>query len=159
MAPRLKVFTWSDGFHAFTVAAPSRPKALAAWGMERDIFAGGLAREIKEGPDHDAALERPGEVIERGLAVDVGEVAPRRKKKPPAAPKRAAPSKSARDKVRALEAELAALERDQAAARRKLEAEAARVARALDGLSARQLKAHDRLRDRLADARAALGRA
>ncbi len=45
MAPRLKVFEWSDGFHRFTVAAASRPKALAAWGIHQDIFASGLARE------------------------------------------------------------------------------------------------------------------
>jgi hypothetical protein len=43
----LKVFSWSDGFHAFTVAASSRPKALAAWGMSRDIFKDGLAHEIQ----------------------------------------------------------------------------------------------------------------
>lgn len=158
MAPRLKVFSWSDGFHAFTVAASSRPKALAAWGMERDIFASGLAREIKEGPDYDAALERPGEVIERGLAVDVGEVAPRRKPKAKAASsKPAGSSKADRERVRALEAELRALEREQAAARRDLEAEAARVARALDSLSARQRRERDRLGERLEKARAALG--
>ncbi len=161
MAPRLKVFSWSDGFHAFTVAASSRPKALAAWGMERDIFAGGLAREIKEGPDYDAALARPGEVIERGLAVDVGEVAPRRKAKPKSkaegSTKPAGPSKADRERVRALEAELKTLERQQGAARRELEAEAARVARALDSLSSRQRKARDRLRERLEKASAALG--
>jgi hypothetical protein len=156
MAPRLKVFTWSDGFHAFTVAAPSRPKALAAWGIERDIFAGGLAREIRDGPDHDAALARPGEVIERGLAVDVGEVAPRRKSKASAPPKRTGPSKAALARVRDLDAELKALDREQAAARRELEAEAARIARALDSLAERQGKARDRLRERLGKARAAL---
>ena len=53
MAARLKVFTWSDGFHAFTVAASSRPKALAAWGVGQDLFKSGLARQIEQGPDHD----------------------------------------------------------------------------------------------------------
>lgn len=159
MAPRLKVFTWSDGFHAFTVAAPSRPRALAAWGMERDIFAGGLAREIREGPDYDAALARPGEVIERGLAVDVGEVAPRRKTKKakrtaPARPP--APSQAARERVRVLEAELKSLERDQTAARHDLEAEATRVARALERLKQAQDRERDRLQARLDKARAAL---
>lgn len=38
MAQKLKVFTWSDGFHAHTVAVSSRPKALAAWGVSQDIF-------------------------------------------------------------------------------------------------------------------------
>ncbi len=159
MAPRLKVFTWSDGFHAFTVAAPSRPKALAAWGMERDISASGLAREIREGADYDAALARPGEVIERGLAVDVGEVAPRRKttKTKRAAPAASpVPSPAARERVRGLEAELKALERDQAAARRDLEAEATRVARALERLKQTQERERDRLQGRLDKARAAL---
>ncbi|SFS30858.1 hypothetical protein [Brevundimonas viscosa] len=160
MAPRLKVFTWSDGFHAFTVAASSRPKALAAWGMERDIFASGLAREIREGPDYEAALARPGEVIERGLAVDVGEAAPRRKKARRAATgKRKGPSPAARERVRSLEAELRALQREQAAARRDLEAEAARVARALERLTLAQGRERDRLQARLDKARTALGKA
>jgi len=77
MAPRLKVFEWSDGFHRFTVAAPSRPKALAAWGIQQDIFASGLAREAPEAEDAEAARARPGEVVERGLTVDIGKAAPR----------------------------------------------------------------------------------
>ena len=160
MAPRLKVFTWSDGFHAFTVAASSRPKALAAWGMERDIFASGLAREIDSGPDYEAALKAPGEVIERGLSIDVGEAKPRRKpgaKARTSAPaKRPAPSRAARERVRALEAELKTMAREQAAARRELEAEAARIARSLDDLEARARRDRDRLEHRLETARAAL---
>ena len=74
MAKRLKVFTWSDGFHAFTVAASSRPKALQAWGSRQDLFATGLASELDGGPDYEAALAAPGEVIERGLIIDVGEI-------------------------------------------------------------------------------------
>nr|WP_314435032.1 hypothetical protein [uncultured Brevundimonas sp.] len=45
MAPRLKVFRWSDGFHAYSVAVSSRPKALSAWGSGQDLFATGLAAE------------------------------------------------------------------------------------------------------------------
>ena len=77
MAPRLKVFEWSDGFHRFTVAAPSRPKALAAWGIQQDIFASGLAMEAPDAEDAEAARARPGEVVERGLVVDIGKAAPR----------------------------------------------------------------------------------
>ncbi len=159
MAPRLKVFTWSDGFHAFTVAASSRPKALAAWGMERDIFAGGLAHEIAEGPDHEAALERPGEVIERRLAVDAGPAGrrrPARKAGSPPAAKPAGPSRAARERVSTLERELDALDRSQAAERRELEKEAARIARALDLLARNQRKARDRVAARLETARKAL---
>lgn len=96
MAPRLKVFEWSDGFHAFTVAASSRPKALAAWGITQDLFATGLAHEVTDGPDKDAALRRPGQVVERGLAVDIGKAAPRR---PPS------PELETRKELKAAEAE------------------------------------------------------
>ena len=105
MAKRLKVFTWSDGFHAFTVAASSRPKALQAWGSRQDLFATGLASELDGGPDYEAALAAPGEVIERGLIIDVGEIGKA------AAPKKAAgPSKARREKIARLEAELETLD-------------------------------------------------
>lgn len=105
MAPRLKVFTWSDGFHAFTVAASSRPKALQAWGSNQDLFSTGLAREIGNGPDYDAALASPGDVIRRGLAIDIGEVT-----KDPAPAKAGAPSKSRRDEIKRLKDRLEALD-------------------------------------------------
>ena len=50
MAAKLKVWRWSDGSHADTVATTSRAKALAAWGVTRDLFKDGDAREITEGP-------------------------------------------------------------------------------------------------------------
>ncbi|KQS54313.1 hypothetical protein ASG17_11750 [Brevundimonas sp. Leaf363] len=103
MAARLKVFSWSDGFHAYTVAASSRPKALAAWGSEQDLFQTGLAHEITEGPDVDAALKSPGEVIKRGEAVDIGEAAPLRRRPDAAARK-------AEVKLAALKADLEALD-------------------------------------------------
>lgn len=105
MAPRLKVFTWSDGFHAFTVAASSRPKALEAWGSRQDLFATGLASELSGGPDYDAALASPGEVIQRGQAIDVGRIA-----KAPRPKKAAGPSKARREKIARLEAALEALD-------------------------------------------------
>lgn len=127
---KLKVFTWSDGFHAFTVAASSRPRALAAWGMDADIFKSGLAREIDSGPDHEAALAAPGEVIKRGQAVDVGKITAAPKGRAPAAP-----SKAARERVARLAAELETLDADHATLlddldrrREALEAEAAKPA-------------------------------
>lgn len=105
MAKRLKVFTWSDGFHAFTVAVSSRPKALEAWGSKQDLFATGLASELSGGPDYEAAVAAPGEVIERGLAIDVGKI------RKSAGPKKAAgPSKARRAKIQRLEAELETLD-------------------------------------------------
>ncbi len=69
MAPRLKLFEWSDGFHTFTVATSSRPKALAAWGSGQDLFATGLAKEVDDSPDADAAKASPDTVIERKLDI------------------------------------------------------------------------------------------
>ncbi len=74
MAPRLKVFSWSDGFHSWTVATASRPKALHAWGVEQDLFKSGLAHEITDGPEHEAALAKPGTVIRTGMAIDPGKI-------------------------------------------------------------------------------------
>ncbi|SPU54481.1 Uncharacterised protein [Brevundimonas vesicularis] len=109
MAAKLKVFTWSDGFHAFTVATSSRPKALEAWGSKQDLFATGLASQLSGGPDYEAALASPGEMIERGLAIDVGKIG---KAKPA---KSRGPSKAKAAKIEKLQAALADLdERHQA---------------------------------------------
>lgn len=101
MAPRLKLFEWSDGFHVFTVAASSRPKALAAWGSSQDLFATGLAKEVDESTDADAAKASPGTVIERKLDLQL----------PPAGFKKAGTSTvrqpSAADRRRVAEAQRA----------------------------------------------------
>jgi len=106
MIPRLKLFEWSDGFHTFTVATSSRPKALAAWGSSQDLFASGLAKEVHDSTDADAAKASPGTVIERKLDVML----------PAAASKKGATKKarqpSAGDRKRVEEAELALDELD-----------------------------------------------
>ena len=116
MAPRLKVFTWSDGFHAFSVATSSRPKALEAWGSKQDLFATGLASELSGGPDYDAAVASPGEVVERGLTIDIGKIS---KPKPMTS---AGPSKARRQKVAKLEAALERLDADYQTASADLDA-------------------------------------
>ncbi|WP_312406097.1 non-reducing end alpha-L-arabinofuranosidase family hydrolase [Brevundimonas sp.] len=109
MAAKLKVFTWSDGFHAFTVATSSRPRALEAWGSKQDLFATGLASQLSGGPDYEAALASPGEVVERGLAIDVGKIGKAKLAKP------RGPSKAKAAKIEKLQAALADLdERHQA---------------------------------------------
>lgn len=118
MAPRLKVFCWSDGFHAFTVAASSRPKALEAWGMRQDLFATGLARQLHDGPDHDAALEAPGTVIERGLKVEIGKT-----RKRAASARKSQADRARQEKIARLEAEVEALDEEQATQAQKLDAE------------------------------------
>ena len=145
---KLKVFTWADGFHAFTVAASSKPKALAAWGIGADIFKSGLASEITEGADHDAALASPGEVVERGLSIDVGKIIKAAKPKPV--------SNKAREAIKALEAELEALESDQAAATAEIDARRATLDAEAKALAAEQDKNRKALMAKLKAARAKL---
>jgi hypothetical protein len=133
MAAKLKVFTWSDGFHAFTVAVSSRSKALEAWGVDQDLFKTGLAHEADEGADRDAALASPGAVISRGLSVDVGK-AEKRKPKPENARVKA--------RVKALEADLEALDAEQADAVEALK----RRRDELDQEGQRLADAHDKAR-------------
>ncbi|MFN3667759.1 MAG: hypothetical protein ACK4VY_00470 [Brevundimonas sp.] len=151
MARAPKVFRYSNGFHAWTVATSSRAKALAAWGMSRDLFKDGLAEEIDDGPDRDAALKAPGEVIKRGLAVDVGEV--ERVRTPKA---KAGPSAKDRARVKALEAELDEMDATQAEETAALEARRAALEREAETLERTQAKARDGLKAKLRTARARL---
>lgn len=131
MARAPRVFAWSDGLHAYTVAASSKAKALAAWGVGRDLFKDGEAREITEGPAYDAALATPGEVVRTGLHVSLPD-APKRKpgkgppKTPPARPK---PSKADLARAKALEREFAALDRDDESLETEIAARRARLDR------------------------------
>lgn len=107
MAPHLKVFRWSDGFHAYSVAVTSRPKALDAWGSDQDLFASGLASEIDRGPDFDAAMAAPGEVVRRGEHVDVGRIEKAAKPK-----KRLGPTPAQMRKVEALQQDVDRIDQD-----------------------------------------------
>ena len=145
MGPRLKVFTWSDGFHAFSVATSSRPKALEAWGSKQDLFATGLASELSGGPDYDAALASPGEVVERGLTIDIGKIS---KPKPRTS---TGPSNARREK---LEATLERLDADYHTASADLDARQQALNDARDTLHAD----HDKQRKvMVADLRKARG--
>lgn len=129
MARAPKVFTWSDGFHRYTVAATSRVKALAAWETDRDLFKEGVAREAPDAPDAKAALAAPGAVIRRaegGLKSAV-EKLPR-----PAAKK---PDKAEAERKRRLAEAQAALE-EADAEQRDAEAELERRRRELDAEAA-----------------------
>ena len=143
MARAPKVFTWSDGFHRYTVAATSRAKALAAWETDRDLFKEGVAQEAPDAPDAKAALAAPGAVIRRaegGLKAAVDKLPkPKAKtidadaevKREKALAEAKAALEAAEDEQRdaeaklerrrrALEAEAAALERSWTARREKL---------------------------------------
>ncbi|RZJ00587.1 MAG: hypothetical protein EON90_06675 [Brevundimonas sp.] len=145
MAAKLKVFRYADGFHSWTVAASSRAKALAAWGVKRDLFKDGAAEEVDSGADHDAALESPGELIERGLAVDIGRVAKA------SAPKQktSAAGEKAKARVKALEAELDQLDQAQAAETEALEARRVDLEAEARTIETRQSKDRNALKDRL----------
>lgn len=151
MAAKLKVFTWSDGFHAFTVAASSRPKALAAWGVDQDLFKTGLAHEADDGPDRDAALASPGAVISRGLAVDVGEATVRKAK-----PARAKSDARARARVEALEADLETLDAGHASELEALDARQSELERERSRMETDQATARKALVAKLKTARAAV---
>ncbi|WP_296818288.1 hypothetical protein [Brevundimonas sp.] len=141
MARRPKVFCWSDGLRIFTVAAPSRVKALAAWGVERDLFKLGGAREVEDGPDYEAALERPGEVLERRLEIEAGPdpAKSRRPAKAGESPRKAVvrrpppgPSKADLAGLKRLEAAMTGLEARQARERGAVEVRVSRAEQALD---------------------------
>lgn len=147
---KLKVFTWSDGFHAYTVATTSRAKALAAWGVTRDLFKDGDAAELTTGADYDTALAQPGETVRRGLSVDVGKVSSVKKPK--------ASSKTDLARVAKLEQELADLaaahEADMAELddrRRRLEQETADLERDFNDRSTATSKALEAARRQLRD--------
>jgi hypothetical protein len=150
MARALKTFCYSDGFHAWTVAASSRAKALEAFGVKRDLFKDGSAKEIDSGPDREAALEAPGELIERGLSVDVGKVARTSAPKP----KKNAASDKARARVAALESELATLDETQAEETTALDTKRAELEAEAEALAKRQAKAREAVKAKLKAARA-----
>jgi hypothetical protein len=107
MARKLKVFSWSDGLHDYTVAATSRAKALEAWDVGRDLFKDGTAREVSDGLAHDAALEAPETVITRpagGLNAALKALPAKARRKPSKAQTARA------EKLAALKAQLEAVE-------------------------------------------------
>jgi hypothetical protein len=156
MALRMKVFCWSDGLHAYTVAATSRAKALAAWGFKRDLFREGLAREISGGPDHDRALASPGDTVQRDLTAAGAKV---RTVKPPkrdaAASRR---RRAARERLEALERDVAALDEDAEASEATLARERERLEQRANRTRGDVARRRATLRAKLKAARADLGR-
>jgi len=129
MARAPKVFTWSDGFHRYTVAETSRAKALAAWETDRDLFKEGVAEEAPDAPDAKAALAAPGAVIRRaegGLKSAVEKLPkPRPQKADQAEAKRKKALAEAEAALEAAETEQRDAEAELERRRRDLDAEAA----------------------------------
>jgi hypothetical protein len=144
---KLKVFVWSDGFHAFTVAASSRPKALQAWGFNRDLFKEGAAQEDPDAPDAEAALKAPGTVIERGLSVDIGSV----KLTKAAKPDKAVAVRKAR--LASLKSELGELDLRYEAERAALDERIAELEAARADLGQRHAAARQKIEARIEKAR------
>jgi len=149
---KLKVFVTSDGLTDYVVAATSRPKALAAWGVHQDLFKTGQARETDD-PDLVAeASARPEEVLRR----PAGTRETLAKAKPATKPKAATPSKAALKKVADLEHRLASLEEAHQDALGKLAAEREALERR-EELARRNFEAQKRdVETALAKARRAL---
>jgi glycerol-3-phosphate dehydrogenase len=107
MARKLKVFSWSDGLHDYTVATSSRAKALDAWDVGRDLFKDGTAKEISEGPARAAALDAPETVVTTpagGLGAALKALPARARRKPSKAETARA------EKLAALKADMEAVE-------------------------------------------------
>jgi hypothetical protein len=111
MPARLKVFVTSDGLTDYVVAASSRPKALAAWGANQDLFKEGRASETDDAALAKAARAKPGEVLTRPAHAAGAPKLP----KPPAR-KAAGPSAAGRRQLAVLVKRLATLEAGHAAA-------------------------------------------
>ena len=95
MAPRLKVFVTSDGLTDYVVAASSKAKALAAWGVRQDVFKEGAAHETDDPALVKAATAQPGEVLRKpaGTRAQLAKLKPAKAKKP------VGPSKAQRRRV------------------------------------------------------------
>jgi hypothetical protein len=141
MARKLKVFSWSDGLHDYTVATTSRAKALEAWDVGRDLFKDGAAREVGEGAGHDAAMAAPDTVITTpagGLGAALKALPARARRKPSKADiARAEALAALRAQFEALEDEAEASEVAFAERRGALEAE---EAAANEGFAVRRAK-------------------
>src|ERR1051326_1764558 len=65
--PRIKVFTTNLGFYETAVAARSQKMALAHWGVTRDLFREGSAKETHDSRATEAAMRKVGMVVRRPI--------------------------------------------------------------------------------------------
>ena len=65
--PVIKVFTANLGFYQTAVATRSRKMALAHWGVTRDLFREGTAKETNEPKAVEAAMRKVGMVVRRPI--------------------------------------------------------------------------------------------
>ncbi|MBW3617738.1 MAG: hypothetical protein KY446_08300 [Proteobacteria bacterium] len=110
MAAKLKVFCASNGLTRSYVAVSSKAKALEAWGSKQDLFKEGLAEEVTDPAQMEAALARPGEVVTRS-ALDAGAVEAALAALPKPKPSKAGKAESKRGPSRELLERVAKFER------------------------------------------------
>ncbi|MBB4152261.1 hypothetical protein GGQ80_000137 [Sphingomonas jinjuensis] len=139
MARTLKVYRTPIGFHDAYVAAPSQKAALEAWGSDANLFPRGVAEEVTDPSLTKEALDHPGKVIRtlRGTAEEQMAALPadKPKRKAPAAPaKRPQPS---RRRLDAAEAALKEATSAFANEKRRLDRQAAELARSQAALAKR----------------------
>jgi hypothetical protein len=150
---RLKTFAWSDGLTEYAVATSSRPKALAAWDSDIDLFKTGLAHETEDAGLIEAAMAAAGEVVTRPVsggparALKAARSTAKARPKPTAAQKKVETLKQALAELEASQAEEAAALEDRRVA---LEAEG----RALEAAHEKALNA---AKSKLAAAQTAAG--
>jgi hypothetical protein len=136
VARKLKVYRTPIGFHDAYVAAPSQKAALAAWGSDANLFSRGVAEEVTDPALTKEPLAHPGEVVRklRGTAEEQMAALPADKPKSARAPApKAAPAKKPRPSRARLKAAEAALKEAEAAfadEKRRLDRQAADIARA-----------------------------
>ena len=65
--PAIKVYTANLGFYEVAVAARSQKMALAHWGVKRDLFREGIAKESRDPQAIESALQKVGLVYRRPL--------------------------------------------------------------------------------------------
>ena len=65
--PAIKVFTAYLGFYETAVAARSRKMALAHWGVTRDLFREGTAKESHDPKAVEGAMRKVGMVVRRPI--------------------------------------------------------------------------------------------
>lgn len=145
---KLKVFQAQFGFYDTVVAAPSRAAALRAWGIRRNVFADGHAKEATERAAIAAAIENPETVLKRPVgSTGPFEINPTALPEVPDAPSKMTETfrrkteqprrpPANRSKLDAAEAALRELD-----ARRK--AEEAELRRDQEALEAKRAAAHD----------------
>ena len=113
MAAKLKVFVATNGLTRSLVAVSSKAKALEAWGSKQDLFKEGLAEEVTDPAEMEAALARPGEVVTRSalsavaLEAALAAMPKAKKSKAEKAEAKRGPSKEALERVRKFEGKLA----------------------------------------------------